>query len=47
SSFYASSPVLTAENDSIRQNRLAITYATGIVLKNALYLLGIDCPERM
>ena len=47
SSFYTSSPVLTAEDKKTTRNRLAIVQATGIVLKNSLYLLGIDCPERM
>lgn len=45
--FYGSSPVLGAENEESRDTRLAITLATGIVLRNALGLLGIDCPERM
>jgi len=47
SSFYASSPVLSAEDASVRRSRLAITLATGIVLRNALHLLGVECPERM
>lgn len=47
SSFYAKSPVLSAEDEKTRRTRLAITLATGIVIKNALYLLGINCPERM
>jgi arginyl-tRNA synthetase len=47
SSFYATSPVLAAEDEKVRKTRLAITKATGIVLKNALHLLGVECPERM
>jgi arginyl-tRNA synthetase len=47
SGFYTNSPVLIAEDEKIRRTRLAITQATGIVLKNALGLLGIECPERM
>ncbi len=47
SGFYTNSPVLTAEDENVRKTRLAITQATGIVLKNALWLLGIECPERM
>jgi arginyl-tRNA synthetase len=47
SSFYTSSPVLSAEDPKVRKARLAMTKATGIALKNALGLLGIECPERM
>ena len=47
SSFYNSSPVLSAEDAKTRHSRLAITLATGIILKNALNLLGVECPERM
>ncbi len=47
SSFYTSSPVLTAQDPAVRKARLAMTAATGIVLKNALGLLGLECPERM
>ncbi|MDD5340337.1 MAG: arginine--tRNA ligase [Candidatus ainarchaeum sp.] len=45
--FYGSSPVLAAESAETRDTRLAITLATGIVIRNGLGLLGIDCPERM
>jgi arginyl-tRNA synthetase len=47
SSFYTNCPVLAADDAATRKSRLAITLATGIALKNALALLGIDCPERM
>jgi arginyl-tRNA synthetase len=47
SSFYANSHVLNEKDEKIRKSRLAITLATAIVLKNSLYLLGIDCPKRM
>jgi arginyl-tRNA synthetase len=47
SSFYTTSPVLGEKDEKIRRNRLAITLATSTVLKNALGLLGIDCPEKM
>jgi arginyl-tRNA synthetase len=47
SSFYTTSPVLVEKDDKIRKNRLAITLATSIVLKNSLGLLGIECPEKM
>jgi arginyl-tRNA synthetase len=47
SSFYTTSPVLAAEDETVRRTRLAITLAASIVLRNALNLLGIECPERM
>lgn len=47
SSFYTSSPVLVEKDDKTRKNRLAITLATSIVLKNSLSLLGIECPQKM
>jgi len=47
SSFYAASPVLPENDEKIRKTRLAVTLATGIVLKNTLNLLGIECPARM
>lgn len=45
--FYTTSRVLDAEKEEERQIRLAIVHATNIILRNALWLLGIDCPERM
>jgi arginyl-tRNA synthetase len=47
SSFYTNCPVLVAEDAKVRRTRLAITQASSIALKNALGLIGIDCPERM
>jgi len=47
SSFYTNCPVLVAEDAKVRRTRLAITLASSITLKNALGLIGIDCPERM
>lgn len=47
STFYTKSPVLSADDEKIRKTRLALTLATGIVLKNALYLLGLNCPDKM
>ncbi len=45
--FYTTSPVLSAEREVERKTRLAIVQATQNVLKNAFYLIGIDCLERM
>lgn len=47
--FYSKHRVLDISNKSsvISQFRLAITAATGTVLKNGLLLLGINAPEKM
>ncbi|MBU0531938.1 arginine--tRNA ligase [Candidatus Micrarchaeota archaeon] len=47
SRFYTTSPVLSIDDEKIRKTRLSLTLATSIVLKNALNLLGIECPEQM
>lgn len=44
--FYQKLPILKAEGES-REARLALTAATGNVIKKGLDLLGIDSPERM
>ncbi len=43
--FYQKHRILKAE--SKQEFRLALTYATSLVLKKGLYLLGIEAPERM
>lgn len=35
------------QNDNIREFRVALTAAVGRIIKNGLYLLGIQAPERM
>ncbi|HDD72690.1 MAG TPA: arginine--tRNA ligase, partial [Candidatus Aenigmarchaeota archaeon] len=44
--FYESIPVLRSE-EKTRITRLALVESVRIVLRNALWLLGIDAPERM
>jgi len=44
--FYHNNPVLKAE-ESLKEARLSLVYATKIVLKNSLSLLGIESLERM
>lgn len=44
--FYRDYKVLTSDEE-LRQARLAITTATGMVLRNCLKLLGISAPEKM
>lgn len=43
--YYAHTRIL--DDSPERDSRLALAYATGIVLKEALRLLGVDAPEKM
>ena len=43
--FYAHTRILDESPE--RDSRLALAYATGVVLKEALRLLGVDAPEKM
>lgn len=43
--YYAHTRIL--DENPERDSRLALAYATGIVLKEALRLLGVDAPEKM
>jgi len=45
--FYHDCPVLTAPSPALVQARLQLCQATLQTLKNALWLLGIEAPERM
>ena len=45
--FYRDCPVLIEEDPLLRGSRIALVEATKIVLRNALYLLGITAPEEM
>ena len=45
--FYDTCPVLKAETDELRNNRLALCHLTGETLACGLNLLGIAAPERM
>jgi arginyl-tRNA synthetase len=44
--FYRDCKVLT-ENENLKKARLALIFATKIVLKNTLSLMGISAPEKM
>lgn len=46
-SWYGQEKVIDETNKELSAHRLAVSCATGIVLKNGLYLLGINTPERM
>jgi arginyl-tRNA synthetase len=45
--FYESCPVLTAEDESVRRSRLALSALTLRALLRGLDALGIEVPERM
>lgn len=47
SNFYHDYKVLKEENVDARQFRLLLTAQTGRTIQKALYLLGIEAPERM
>ena len=47
SRFYATCPVLGADDDAIRASRLCLAGATLKQLESSLLLLGIETPERM
>lgn len=44
--FYQKCPILKAEEEKMHL-RLLLTQASGEIIKNGLYLLGIEAPERM
>lgn len=46
-SFYAKVPIIKAESKEMKQLRLALTAATGQIIKNGLTLLGIEVPKRL
>jgi len=45
--FYQEIPILTAENDSLKNFRLQLSSFVADVLKKGMWLLGIEVPERM
>lgn len=45
--FYHECPIGQAGTESLKKSRLALSEATGLVLKKGLELLGIPAPERM
>ena len=45
--FYENCPVLSAENEQLKEARLALVIASKITLANTLNLLGVSAPERM
>ncbi|WII71051.1 arginine--tRNA ligase [Bdellovibrio sp. 22V] len=45
--FYHECPIGTAEDEKIKQARLALSHAVGVTLKQGMALLGIPAPEKM
>lgn len=45
--FYHDITILKEENESVRDFRLGLCRFTGNVIRNAMWLLGIEVPERM
>jgi arginyl-tRNA synthetase len=45
--FYHKSPVLGAEEEEVKDTRIAMVRATRQTLRNCLHLLGIEAPDRM
>jgi arginyl-tRNA synthetase len=45
--FYHESPIMQAENESLKQFRLQLSAASAKVISKGMGLLGIDVPERM
>jgi len=46
-SFYAEHSIAKAESEEKRILRLEISHLTGVVIRNAMQMLGIAVPERM
>ena len=47
SSFYNTCPIMNADSEQIKASRLKLAALVRDVLKQALYLLGIEAPEKM
>ncbi len=46
SKYYNSTQILV-EDENLRLARLSLVYATGIVIKEGLEILGLQCPDKM
>ena len=47
SKFYNECSVINLESDELKKARCTLVYATSIVIKNGLKILGIECPDKM
>lgn len=46
-SYYQNVPMLAAEDQTVRTFRVQLSDLTGRVIRNAMYVLGIEVPQRM
>ncbi len=47
SRFYNECSVANEEDEKTKQARCVLVYATSVVIKNGLKILGIECPDKM
>ncbi len=47
SRFYNECNVLSVEDEKLKLARCILVYSTGLVIKNGLKLIGVECPEKM
>ena len=47
SRFYNECSVANEEDEKTKEARCILVYATSLVIKNGLKILGIDCPDKM
>ena len=47
SRFYNECSVANEEDEKIKEARCVLVYATSLVIKNGLDILGIECPDKM
>ena len=47
SRFYNNCNVANLEDEKLKEARAILVYATGVVIKKGLTLLGIECPDKM
>lgn len=47
SRFYNECSVANCDDEKLKETRCTLVYATSIVIKKGLSILGIDCPEKM
>lgn len=47
SRFYNECQVATLDDENLKAARCALVYATSIVIKKGLGILGVECPEKM
>lgn len=45
--FYNSNNILNLENENLKKARLVLSHATTVVIKNALYLIGVETVDEM